>query len=189
MATIKPTERVCIDVLHRWMQTKPLSRISVQEVIEEAGISKATFYRHFTGKEDLFAKMISRDVSSIFTDDCNLDQWVFRVIRLMESFRQERKMLNRLSSSDPAAFQTFYANVLYELFLKRLYRIHDKQFIVSPPLRRRLLYMCAGGARLLQDWLAGGCAEGDEIIAHEIASLFTENALKSPLQNPLSANK
>ncbi len=183
MSTIKPTQRVCLDVLHHQMQNKPLSQISVQEIIEESGISKATFYRHFTGKEDLFTQMISRDLNFIFTDDCNLDQWIVRVIRIIETFRQEKKILYRLSRNDPAAFHTFYTNVMYELFLKRLYRIHGKDYIVSPSLRRRLLYMCAGTSTVLQDWLTGDCIESNDTIAHEIAALFAENAHQSPLQN------
>jgi AcrR family transcriptional regulator len=54
MRSSKPTERVCMDALHHLMQRKMLSHITVQDILDDAGISKATFYRHYKDKDDLF---------------------------------------------------------------------------------------------------------------------------------------
>lgn len=183
MEVSKPTERVCMDTLHRLMRQKMLSKITVQDILDGAGISKATFYRHYKDKEDLFGKMIRRDVNYIFTDDCNLDQWSVRVVQFIETLRQEHSILYRLARNDSNAFQIFYTNVMYELFMKRLYRIHSKQYEVTTVIRRRFLFMCAGAAAVLQDWIMDGCAESAESIAAEIATLFTANARNTPLEN------
>jgi AcrR family transcriptional regulator len=189
MEISKPTERACMDALNSLMQRKMLSRITVQDILQESGISKATFYRHYKDKDDLFKKMIRRDVNYIFTDDCNLDLWSVRVVQFVETLRQEQKLFYRLARSDPNAFLTFYTNVLYELFLKRLYRIHNRQFEVNPTLHRRFLFMCAGAAAVLQDWIMDACAESPESIAQEVAELIFENAHNSPLQNSSLSEK
>lgn len=38
------------------MEIKPLSRISITEITKKAGVSRITFYRHYTSKEDIFIK-------------------------------------------------------------------------------------------------------------------------------------
>jgi AcrR family transcriptional regulator len=183
MRSSKPTERVCMDALHHLMQRKMLSHITIQDILDDAGISKATFYRHYKDKDDLFGKMVRRDVNFIFSDDCDLDQWGIRVAQFAKALQQEQGMLQRFARNDPDGFEIFYTNIMYELFLKRLYRIHTRQFEVTPPLRRRFLFMCAGSASVLKDWIVSGCVESAESIAEELGALITENSHNTPLQN------
>ena len=44
------------DALIALMQEKPFDDITVQEVLDQAGVSRSTFYHHFRDKEDLFAR-------------------------------------------------------------------------------------------------------------------------------------
>lgn len=97
MRSSKPTERVCMDALHHLMQRKMLSHITVQDILDDAGISKATFYRHYKDKDDLFGKMVRRDVNFIFSDDCDLDQWGIRVAQFAKALQQEQGMLQRFA--------------------------------------------------------------------------------------------
>lgn len=182
MRNSKPTERACMDTLHQLMQRKMLSQITIQDILDGAGISKATFYRHYNDKDDLFGQMVRRDVNFIFSDDCDLNYWSIRVAQFAKALQQEQVMLHRFARNEPDVFETFYTNIMYELFLKRLYRIHGRQFDVTPPLRRRFLFMCAGAAAVLKDWIVNGCVESAESIAQELAALIIENARNTPLQ-------
>src|SRR5947209_15819505 len=40
--------------LMKLMRQKPFAEITVQNVLDEAGIGRSTFYEHYRGKEDLF---------------------------------------------------------------------------------------------------------------------------------------
>lgn len=181
MKNCKPTEKACMDAIHRLMQVKMLRRISVQEILDAAAISKATFYRHYKDKDDLFKKMICRDVNVIFTDNCNLNFWDVRILQFTESLRNEQKILQKLIRSEPYGFQTFYANILYELFLKRLHRLHNGKFVMTPDLHRHFLFMCSGVAAILQDWIMDSCFESTERIASEIVALLTQSSSNTPL--------
>jgi AcrR family transcriptional regulator len=50
------------DALIGLMQEKPFSEITVQEVLDRAGVSRSTFYHHFKDKDDLF----TRDAGEFF---------------------------------------------------------------------------------------------------------------------------
>jgi AcrR family transcriptional regulator len=42
------------DALVELMQEKPFDSISVQDVLDRAGVARSTFYQHYSDKEDLF---------------------------------------------------------------------------------------------------------------------------------------
>jgi AcrR family transcriptional regulator len=42
------------DAIIELMQQQPFEEITVQHVLDRAGVSRSTFYAHYTGKEDLF---------------------------------------------------------------------------------------------------------------------------------------
>lgn len=176
MERYKPVETVCMDAMHDLMQTKKLDRITVQDILSATGISKATFYRHYKDKNDLFEQMIWRDVNFIFTPECSLDQWRIRVVEFSTRLKQDKIVQYKLARDQETAFKNFYANILYELFLKRLYRIKDKQQVVmTPELKRRLLYMSGGAATLIYEW--SGCPDTPEEFAQLLSDLIGENGI------------
>jgi AcrR family transcriptional regulator len=48
------TRDVLGDALVELMHEKPFEDITVQHVLDRAGVSRSTFYEHYTGKDDLF---------------------------------------------------------------------------------------------------------------------------------------
>ena len=61
---IKYTREWTFEALARLQKTKKFSEINISEVIKKAGISRATFYRNFSSKEDI----IKIKVTSLFTE-------------------------------------------------------------------------------------------------------------------------
>ncbi|MFF4903206.1 TetR/AcrR family transcriptional regulator [Streptomyces sp. NPDC001068] len=52
------TRTQLMDTLRRLLDSgEPFSEISVQRIIEEAGVSRATFYAHFHGKSDILVRL------------------------------------------------------------------------------------------------------------------------------------
>ncbi|MEG0541780.1 MAG: TetR/AcrR family transcriptional regulator, partial [Angelakisella sp.] len=160
MQCYKPIEKVCMDAMHDLMQTKRLDRITAQDILAATGISKATFYRYYKDKNELFEKMIWRDVNFIFTSECSLAQWRTRVVQFSTRLKQDKALQYKLARDEENAFKNFYANIMYELFLKRLYRLRDKQqFVMTRELKYRLLYMSGGAATLIYEWIMSGCPD------------------------------
>ena len=47
------SKELFIRALLTLMHQKPLEDISIKEIVEEASLTRQTFYRHFTSKEDV----------------------------------------------------------------------------------------------------------------------------------------
>lgn len=168
---VSPTEQFCMNAMHELAQAKMIDHISVQDILDATGISKATFYRHFSDKYDLHEKMLRRDVDYIFTDSCDLALWEERIGIFIRGIKSEEKIYLRMVKLDPTAFTTFYTNVLSGLLNKRLERIG-----VAPPfpdrLRRRCVFLSAGLAEMLCGWIAEGCAAPADVIVGEFNELI-----------------
>lgn len=61
---IKYTREWTFEALYKLLQIKPFNDIKISEVIDKAGISRATFYRNFDSKEDI----VKIKVKSMFND-------------------------------------------------------------------------------------------------------------------------
>ena len=61
-------KRCIIDALFRLMQTKSLSDITITELVQGAGVARASFYRNYDSKEDVLVTLI-RDVLELFRRD------------------------------------------------------------------------------------------------------------------------
>lgn len=53
--------------LRELMQQRPLSEISVQDVLEHAGVSRSAFYAHFSGKVDLLLTDLDEFLEAVAT--------------------------------------------------------------------------------------------------------------------------
>src|SRR5437879_2567800 len=53
-ARVRRTRDSLGDALVTLMQEKPFDSITVQEVLDRAGVGRSTFYAHYRDKEDLF---------------------------------------------------------------------------------------------------------------------------------------
>ncbi|HKX27909.1 MAG TPA: TetR/AcrR family transcriptional regulator [Blastocatellia bacterium] len=65
---IQRTREVLGDALIRLMHEKPFESITVQEVLDLAGVSRSTFYTHYRDKDDLFLS----DADEFFKHMANL---------------------------------------------------------------------------------------------------------------------
>ena len=61
------TKRLLQEALIRLLKRKPLEKINITELCEEAGINRATFYRHYTLPGEVLYEMETMFVESIHT--------------------------------------------------------------------------------------------------------------------------
>src|SRR5579859_488128 len=59
---VRRTRKLLQDALRSLLHEKRLSAISVQDIAERATVNRATFYAHYTDKEDLAASGLKADL-------------------------------------------------------------------------------------------------------------------------------
>lgn len=89
--------KACIvNALFRLMQTKSLAEITVTELVRDAGVARASFYRNYNSKEDVLVTLI-RDVLELFRGEMREGpEGLYSRDNILLSFRYFRRYRNYL---------------------------------------------------------------------------------------------
>ncbi|HEY1974844.1 MAG TPA: TetR/AcrR family transcriptional regulator [Pseudonocardia sp.] len=71
LAAASETESAIFDATERLLATVALHDLNVAQVIEAAGISRATFYRYFTSKDAVVSGLLARAMDEVFVAIAN----------------------------------------------------------------------------------------------------------------------
>lgn len=74
-ANLRVKERIT-NTLFALMREKSLGDVTITELVEGAGVARASFYRNYTSKEDVLITLI-RDILEQFRAECDLTQGSF----------------------------------------------------------------------------------------------------------------
>ncbi|WP_024794026.1 TetR/AcrR family transcriptional regulator [Tomitella biformata] len=97
-----------IDAAYALLSRHGLRRTTISDVVRESGVSRATLFRRFPSRSDLFSALMSREVTAFLSDlEQRLDEIADPVDRLVETFVRFcevaplNPVLRRLVESDP----------------------------------------------------------------------------------------
>lgn len=87
----KTTKEILGESLHELAATKAVDKITIKEIVENCGLSSATFYRHFQDKLDLIAWIFNYQMEDIFMDFCEgLETWRQAIFDLVSILANDR---------------------------------------------------------------------------------------------------
>lgn len=141
------------------LSEKPIGDISVSELIDKAGVGRASFYRNFKSKEDILQKYIDKiTMDFVRTQKFKYDTKKFREYTVM--------LFEHLERNKEFCLTLFNNNLLYiigdifdKYFLKNA-TSHDEQY--------KRMFISGGFFNIFKFWLMGGCKESPE----ELADMF-----------------
>ena len=57
---VTKTQNIICEAIKDLLQERPYEKISVQDIVARSGVSRSSFYNHFTNKDDVIRLIISR---------------------------------------------------------------------------------------------------------------------------------
>lgn len=152
------------DALYQLADEKPFSEITIQELIEKAGVARSTYYRNFNSKEEIFMnhfnQLINRflqehPVSSI--NEVYTKQYIASVLDFIIPYKRHIRILNKTGMS------IFFLNRLndYLLNLKTTHQLSNEEIFK--------LYSIAGAEyNLIFNWFTNDPLADVEVIKQYI---------------------
>lgn len=156
------------EALFKLMENKDFVKISVGEIAEVAGVHRATFYRHFSSKEDIIEQYLanlltsSQDQALLKT---NFKAYILPVFQALYDHKREMLLIHH------AHLSTLLCHVLEDYFDFHELSLPTKQ---QSPLNKEdyaMAYRIGGIYFCLVLWLSHNMQETPEEMAQMAASL------------------
>ena len=160
-------------------KTKPIDKITIQEIVDNCGYSPATFYRQFSDKYDLIAwDYVSRTTAIMDKVGVDAYQWKHTLWDAVRFFSDNREYMQNLlkNTSGHDAFVRYLSETNIGHLTRCIQKLNGRKELDHDTLIYVRIY-CYGTVMTACSWLMGEipCKEDD------LAALF-EQALPLPLK-------
>lgn len=168
---IQKTRDSIFTALSRLLSNKKYSRITVQDIIEEANIGRSTFYDHFETKDQLLDELCRDIFEHIFSEELTSEQYhdfsgtkdfeakITHILYHLEESKHDLKSILTNESAD--VFWNYFKKYLEKLFKDFL----DMKKYHTVPEEFLLNHMVGSFVEMLKWWIKKEMKPEPEVIA------------------------
>ena len=176
------TKRAIEQSLKNLLLQKPLTKITINDIAEDCGINRMTFYYHFKDIYDLVEWSCMEDARKALEEKDTYDTWQQGFLQIFEAMRKNKPfIMNVYCCVHREQVETYLRPLVDHLLLGVLneeaagmtVRAEDKDFIVQV-----YSYIFIG---LMLDWIKDDMAEDPEQIVERLAKLV-KGSMKAALK-------
>lgn len=158
------TKEFIIEAIKKLLEKHTFENITVQNIIDEAGVSKPTFYRYFQSKYDLAASVFSESITKNMLmqyDGSNYEEFQNMVFGII---RDNRKYLRRvMKSSGPESFYEFLIKYISESYMQ-----HGKERFGITSFSEEQLFkidiVSGSWVRCIKKWVDEDCKTPSDVL-------------------------
>lgn len=155
-----PVFRALAEAACQLLQSASIDALSASELVEKAGVSRASFYRHFRDKYDLVNAIHQRALEGTLLKYFEGADFRQAVSATWELFTQHKRYYrNALTSRDVNSLGNFIFSQTYCFYLRVL---DEAGFRMSKEQARILRQYAFGSVALLSEWVLGDMGESLE---------------------------
>lgn len=179
------TKKALSESLKRFMQTKPFSKITVSEIIEDCGLNRKTFYYHFADTRDLLKWTFEQEAIEVVKSFDLLIDYEDAILFVMDYLEKNQHMLNCVYDSvgrDELKF--FLYNDFFEIGNMIVSSAEKAVGVQLSEDYKRLVvaFYTEGIAGIIIEWMKGGIKLDKAATVKYISSIF-RNGLPAIIKN------
>lgn len=138
------SQRALGEALVALMLDEEFDRITVQQVLDRAGVGRSTFYAHFRNKDDLLLSDAERFIDMLARHFMGVAAGTTRVAPVVELFSHVEDVARFIEALDRSGRQ----DAVFELLLGHLARIIERRLDTLVPNRDALVLGHSASARI-----------------------------------------
>lgn len=116
------TQAVIMQAFIGLLAQKPLDKITVKDIIEEADINRNTFYYYYENIQDLLDAFFKQELQKFSESTERTDSFAKEYIRACASIRDNRRAIHHIYLSENRALISNYLQTAAEQFVGRFVR-------------------------------------------------------------------
>lgn len=140
MSNSSVTKTMLGEGLKKVLKSKPFSKIVVNDIAEACGVSRGTFYYHFSDKYDLLRWVFSTEVLPILSKYNKPDNWIEGYVELCKFMMKNKQFYQRafeyVGHNSP---QQYLLDFYTELFSSADF-VNDSKCIYNNPTTSKEMY-------------------------------------------------
>lgn len=165
------SRRALIDSMSKLLVQRSIDKLTVQMIIDDAGVSRGTFYSYFADKYDLMNAYF-RDQTEKHMSHIDKGTWVDMLTKGATFMRKHRAyFLQALQSTGQNSFHEFWYQNSYDNITKGV-KQRSGRTKLSQKERRAIRFFTAGYVQTMTDWIKEEKAESPRQIAQLICEFI-----------------
>ena len=170
------TEKALGASLKHLLLQKPLPKITIQDIADDCGISRMTFYYHFKDIYDLVEWVCFEDAQEALGENRHYDSWEEGLLAIFKAVRENKPfIINVYHSVSREQIETYLYRLTYQLMIDVVEEkseglqvtLENKQFIAD-----FYKYALVG---LMLDWIKKDMQEEPRLIVKKLSLLVHGN--------------
>ncbi|MBQ8081284.1 MAG: TetR/AcrR family transcriptional regulator [Clostridia bacterium] len=184
---MQTTKEVMAGALKAALTHKPLNRIIVNEITCECGISRMTFYYHFTDIYDLARWTCDKEISRLACWPTSSGNWQKDFTALLELFRGHEEIVRNIyRHMDDEMFHRYLQATLYRLLRPLVNELSEGMRISENGRDRVTSFYSYTAIGTVYDWLQHKMSLPPDRVIQE-AAVLTKGVVRLSLENMAAA--
>ncbi|CRH91416.1 HTH-type dhaKLM operon transcriptional activator dhaS [Chlamydia trachomatis] len=152
---------------------QPFDKISVRDIMEEAGVRRQTFYNHFVDKYELLEWIFQTELREQVTDNLDYISGMQLLTELLHFFQSNREFYKKLFDiADQNDFSSYFEGYCQQLIDKLIADYRIREFEVAEERELLVTYHSLALANLIKHYLT--CSTGScQLDSQAIVQLIT----------------
>ncbi|MEG6567912.1 dihydroxyacetone kinase transcriptional activator DhaS [Thermoanaerobacterium saccharolyticum] len=180
MANSQITKKAMADALKELMKTKPLNKISVQDIVNKCGLNRQTFYYHFHDIFELLEWIYKKEAIEKISQYKNYEHWTegfYQVFKYIED--NKLFCMNTLNSLGREHLENYLYSVTYDLVIGVVYEISRNMKVKEKHKEFIANFYTLAFIGLIIQWMKKGMKEEPEKLIKDLIELIEGNFMKA----------
>src|SRR5690348_2193898 len=163
---VRQTRLKLLRAFNKLVLERGYAKMTVDDVIKEAGVGRSTFYEHFETKEDILRRSLT-PLFSAFASSLGEPKPTEQLVDIVRHFWENRRLAHAMFGG---AMRPLASGVLSDLLEERLAVVASRSRMSKPLVPARLMaaHLAEGQLGLIDAWVSGKAASTAEALARLI---------------------
>lgn len=170
------TKRALAAALKKRLTQTTLDKITIQQLVDDAEVSRKTFYYHFQDVYDLLEWLLVDEGKRVLEGNITADTWQKGLGNVLEYLQENRTIILNIFRSVQQEANYLKAHVT-KLILPLMERIFDEQpgheLVTAEDREFVLKFYSLGVVELVMVWIENGMKPEAEILMRQVNKIFT----------------
>lgn len=176
------TKRALAASFRKLLASRPLDKITVKDIVEEAEVNRQTFYYHFRDIYDLIRWILDEEAQVVFNQENDPNDWRSNLRCALNAMIKERALImNAFHSLSREHLEQYLNNVIYTLVCDKMEEFSDGLNISDDDKRFIADFYKHAFVGILLDWINKGMRDDPTALVDKLLRML-EGELRHSLE-------